>query len=273
MELVECAQARGLIIGQSPPVPPERLPEGYQPLQGGPERRLAKLAGFASAEELWAVFDRIDLLGWCPGPKDRKDYHLLSCGYRKHCCDGHRFPLRAARIAAGRLKTFAGLAQDYSIVVLCGRLVAAAFGLQLRCVPFAEEVEGIRFLVMPHPSGVSHFWNDDRSWLRAAAAFRAALLIAELLPSDTALAMQTFKEGSAGAEDQVLEDAATCVKSRARSTPDVKNTGRKKKSQRQRRAASSGRIPEVHLQTRRRSRFFHLKGARRVKNSMPNEFK
>jgi hypothetical protein len=40
------------------------------------------------------------------------------------------------------------------VVVLCGRLVAAAFGLNLdRSVPWTEETDGVRFLVLPHPSG------------------------------------------------------------------------------------------------------------------------
>ena len=41
------------------------------------------------------------------------------------------------------------------VVVLCGRLVAAAFALSMdRCVPWTEEQDGVRFLVLPHPSGV-----------------------------------------------------------------------------------------------------------------------
>ena len=62
------------------------------------------------------------------------------------------------------------------VVVLCGRLVANAFGLSLaRRVPWTEEKHGVRFLVLPHPSGVSHFWNEEESWHRAAMVFRSAL--------------------------------------------------------------------------------------------------
>ena len=49
----------------------ERLAPDYKPLQGQPERRLARLAGL-SLDDLWAFFERLDLLGWCPGKKDRK---------------------------------------------------------------------------------------------------------------------------------------------------------------------------------------------------------
>eukprot|EP00913_Durusdinium_trenchii_P018158 g17059.t1 len=145
-------------------------------LQNAPQslRRLARLAGL-SLDELWAFFDRVDLLGWCPGKKDRKSYHQWSAGYRKHRCDGHRFPLSVARLVAARLRRF-GRLERYAVVVLCGRLVAAAFALSLdRCVPWTEEQDGVRFLVLPHPSGVSHFWNDEESWHRAAMVFRSAL--------------------------------------------------------------------------------------------------
>jgi hypothetical protein len=170
-------QYRGLIVGQSPPLKP---PIGYKPFQGQPESKLARLAGLENPEALWTVFDRIDLLGWCPGPKDRKDYHRPSIGYTKHMCDGHKFPQRDAKIVAERLLHFGQLSR-YALVVLCGRLVASAFSLRLRAVPWAEECEGVRFLVMPHPSGVSHYWNDPMSWQRAAGTFRAALKLAGLL--------------------------------------------------------------------------------------------
>jgi hypothetical protein len=179
---------RGLVVGQAPPKA-RYVTTGYQPLQGLPERRLSKLAGLSSPDELWKMFDRIDLLGWYPGPKDRKEYHKKSTGYTKHMCDGHRFPLHLARLAAGRLLNFGNPLEggtslrDYAVVVLCGRFVAAAFGLSVglrSSVPWAEESDGIRYLVMPHPSGVSHFWNDVISRHRAAAAFRAALEVAGL---------------------------------------------------------------------------------------------
>jgi len=172
----------GLVVGQAPPGPPEKLPLGYQPLDGQPGKRLAKLAGYNSAEALWADFDRVDLIGWCPGPKSRKDYHMWATGYRKHRCDGHRFPLRRGRLAANALLRSGALTRNYRLVILCGRLVATAFQLQggnHGCVvPWAERSRGIKFLVMPHPSGVSHLWNDDVFWPRAAGFLRAYIKIA-----------------------------------------------------------------------------------------------
>eukprot|EP00747_Dinoflagellata_sp_TGD_P099674 gnl/TRDRNA2_/TRDRNA2_167811_c0_seq3.p1 gnl/TRDRNA2_/TRDRNA2_167811_c0~~gnl/TRDRNA2_/TRDRNA2_167811_c0_seq3.p1 ORF type:complete len:502 (-),score=61.26 gnl/TRDRNA2_/TRDRNA2_167811_c0_seq3:126-1631(-) len=166
---------RGLLVGQAPPGPPEALPPGYRPLQGQPEKRLLQMSGLRSPDELWALFDRIDLLGWCPGPKPRKEYHFADTGYKKHMCDGHRWPWLEARLAGSRLAHFGGLARDYAIVVLCGRYVADAFGLKARKVPWSEELGGVRYLVIPHPSGVSHYWNDPDSCTLAARVFRTAL--------------------------------------------------------------------------------------------------
>jgi len=179
--LIRDARRRGLIIGQAPPHPPHELPPGYLPLQGRPEKRLARLAGFATTEELWMLFDRVDLLGWCPGPKKRKAKHLLSRGYFKHCRDGHRFPMQDARVAASRIAQFGDLAQSYALVVLCGRLVAAAFGLRQTSVPWTQESNGVKYLVLPHPSGASHLWNDEVNWHRAAGTFRIALHVSGLL--------------------------------------------------------------------------------------------
>jgi len=163
------------MVGQAPPA--GVLPTDYQPFQGVLEMRLAKLGGFALPGDLWAHFDRIDLLGWCPGRKPRKAYHDKSTGYKKHDRDGHLFPLREARLVASRLRQFGGLATSYAVVVLCGRYVASAFDLAIgaRTVPWTDEVDGIRYLVLPHPSGASHFWNDEVAWHRAAGTFRAVL--------------------------------------------------------------------------------------------------
>jgi len=179
--IIRDARRRGLIIGQAPPHPLHKLPPGYLPLQGRPEKRLARLAGLATTAELWMLFDRVDLLGWCPGPKKRNAKHLLSRGYVKHRRDGHRFPMQDARLAASRIAKFGDLAQSYALVVLCGRLVAAAFGLRQTCVPWTQESDGVRYLVLPHPSGASHLWNDEVNWHRAAGTFRAALQVSGLL--------------------------------------------------------------------------------------------
>lgn len=210
--------SRGLVIGQAPPLPSEHLSSDYKPLQGQPEKRLARLAGL-SLDDLWASFDRLDLLGWCPGKKDRKSYHLWSAGYRKHRCDGHRFPLPTARLVAARLRSFGGL-ERYAVVVLCGRLVAAAFGLSLdRSVPWTEEQDGVRFLVLPHPSGVSHFWNDEESWHRAALVFRSALRAAGLPCQVEPTGATSTRESEGADRADETENAKACFFGTLRAGP------------------------------------------------------
>ncbi|CAK9050813.1 Hypothetical protein SCF082_LOCUS27971 [Durusdinium trenchii] len=91
---------RGLVVGQAPPLPPDARQ---------PEKRLARLAGL-SLDELWAFFDRVDLLGALAN----MSYHQWSAGYRKHRCDGHRFPLSVARLVAARLRRF-GRLERYAV--------------------------------------------------------------------------------------------------------------------------------------------------------------
>eukprot|EP00933_Yihiella_yeosuensis_P082820 TRINITY_DN9680_c0_g1_i1.p1 TRINITY_DN9680_c0_g1~~TRINITY_DN9680_c0_g1_i1.p1 ORF type:complete len:340 (+),score=54.60 TRINITY_DN9680_c0_g1_i1:145-1164(+) len=261
---------KGLIIGQAPPGPPESLPEGYQPLQGRPERRLAQLAGLADPNELWSVFDRVDLIGWCPGPKDRKDYHLLSTGYRKHRCDGHRFPMSAARLAASRLTRFGGLAKEYAVVVLLGRIVASAFQLRHhhRGVPWTEEIDGVRYLVLPHPSGVSHFWNDEVSWHRAAGTFRAALKAVQFFRHRPLAALPSPEEPAMPIEDASTDkgDAGIASDAESKVTSKPQRCGRRKapdsgskagqKTTRERRQPQQSKKKPRGKKTVVRSRFF-----------------
>jgi hypothetical protein len=63
--------------------------------------------------------------------------------------------------------------------VLLGRRVAAAFGLA--SAPYLEwtEARGRTWVVMPHPSGVNRWWNDEENRLLATVA---ALRIREEAP-------------------------------------------------------------------------------------------
>lgn len=74
----------------------------------------------------------------------------------------------AARAQAAR-QDLAGV----DVLVLCGRRVADAFGLQ--GVELLAEVafRGRRALVMPHPSQASRWWNDPENRRRARLALRS----------------------------------------------------------------------------------------------------
>lgn len=188
----------GLMVGQAAPGPPETLPPGYAPFDGQPGMRLAKLGGYASTDELWTDFDRIDLVESVPVRKFRLPHHFPDGGYRKHNWDGHVFPRTKAMAAARKLLRSGRLTRDYVMVVLCGKKVAAAFGLEVvgRVQPYADEIHGGLFLVLPHPSGVSHLWNDSVFWPRTAGFFRAYLKAARpFLPVDSrAAALNTEAE-------------------------------------------------------------------------------
>jgi hypothetical protein len=181
---------RGLIIGQAPRL---GATDDLPPLSGLPERRLASLAGL-TVEELWGKFDRVNLLTAFPGRlcdvgvEDSGDASVPSVE-KEGVLDmerkgeaaavkpkGDQFPLNEGREAATRLLP---QLRKYSRVVMLGLNVAKSF-----CAPkvdlldtflLCDETEvggngpGVEgpsrppgtptlVLVLPHPSGVSHFW-------------------------------------------------------------------------------------------------------------------
>ena len=159
---------KGLVLGQAPPGPRETLPRGWRPLAGPAEQRLGRLAGLSVAQ-LWKRFDRANLLAWYPGLKKRSKKHDVSKGYKLHTSDGDIFPMEQARLAAASLDL-----SKYSSVLLLGASVAKAFGLKGRL--FEVEKRGrTRLVTFPHPSGVSHFWNDEENRQKALKAFKAEM--------------------------------------------------------------------------------------------------
>ena len=142
---------------------------GWQPLAGPAEQRLARLAGLQSPAFLWKEFDRANLVGWYPGLKARAKKHEAKKGYTLHRSDGDVFPLAEARLAASMLDL-----TKYACVILLGRGVAKAVGVKVGLLE-TETRGSCRLLVFPHPSGVSHFWNEPANLRRASAALRAAL--------------------------------------------------------------------------------------------------
>ena len=159
----------GLVLGQAPPGPRGSLPKGWRPLAGPAEQRLAKLAGVPSPAELWAEFDRGNLLSWYPGLKARAAKHDVKKGYRLHQSDGDVFPMDEARLAAAKVDL-----RPYACVLLLGNNVARAFGLKAGLLR-TEVRSGCRLMTFPHPSGVSHYWNDPGNVQRAAEALRVVL--------------------------------------------------------------------------------------------------
>ena len=142
------------------------------PFGGLAERRLARLAGVASPHDLWSVCDRVNLVPFFPGHRPRLERFTRGGGYDKHQSAGHAFPLASARFFARELD----LVRRYHRVVLLGLGVARALGVKrpvlLQVVALSPTCTA---LVFPHPSGVSHFWNDPARVDAARDALRAFL--------------------------------------------------------------------------------------------------
>lgn len=163
-------QRRGLIIGQAPNA---AACDGDAALQGTSEQRLARLAGLSVAE-LWQRFDRRNLLDHFPGKLPKRQCHRREAGYTLHQGTGDVFPLDRAREKATQMAVDL---TDYRLVVLLGLRVAAAFRLpRPRLLTLDEASLPCAALVIPHTSGVSHFWNDEAKVRAAEAALRDAIL-------------------------------------------------------------------------------------------------
>ena len=158
---------KGLIVGQAPNA---GASAEFVPLSGLAERRLARLAG-VEVHELWQRFERRNLLDGHPGRKPRAEKHTARAGYRLHQSSGDEFPMEQARAAAVDIDV-----SDYRLVVLLGLSVANAFQLpRPRLLTLDRDTLPCPTIVLPHTSGVSHFWNDPANVQLAECAFRAAI--------------------------------------------------------------------------------------------------
>ena len=130
-----------LIIGQAP----SKTGEGCEPINGRSGKKLAACMG-VSVEEYLERFERVNVLDRFPGKQGK----------------GDKFPLPEAREAAQGIRL-----EGRPFVLLLGRGVASAFGLGN--LPWLEwaEVEQARVAVVPHPSGINRWWNEQENRERA----------------------------------------------------------------------------------------------------------
>ena len=85
-------------------------------------------------------------------------------------------PARAMSEAAAAVRLALMSSEEAVVAILCGRAVADAFGLGSHAPldvvrPRASPL--LTYLVLPHPSGTSRWWNDKSNVAAAAAAIRA----------------------------------------------------------------------------------------------------
>ncbi len=129
-----------LIIGQAPALKDDRT----SPLSGRTGRRLATLMNM-DMEEFLTTFDRANLFNKFPG--------------KGKSGPGDAFPIQQATINAHKVMQN-NPPDNYRAVILLGKNVAQAFNLQKpeffkwdrTCRPFT--------VVIPHPSGLNHWWNE-----------------------------------------------------------------------------------------------------------------
>lgn len=132
------------IVGQAP-----GRSRNKKPFDGASGRRLARLAGLGSYAELAARVRLVNLLARFPGKLGK----------------GDAFPRGAAAAALGSLRL-------RGTILLAGRNVAAAFGLRTRYFAWTE-LRGKPCAVLPHPSGISHWWNEPKNVRRASSFLRS----------------------------------------------------------------------------------------------------
>lgn len=136
-----------LLIGQAP----SRESDGRSAFStnGKSSSRLRRLIG----RPVLNAFDAVNLIDRWPGSASIK---------------GDLFPIVDARKAARKLMT----RDPHGVFVLVGKSVARAFGVRLDYFRWVE-MDGRLLVTIPHPSGVSRWWNDPANERRAARFLRS----------------------------------------------------------------------------------------------------
>lgn len=146
-------QMKPLLVGEAP----SKNEVTETPLEGRVGRRLADLAGL-TVDQYLARFDRVNLLHVRQDTKEK----------------GFEFDLPAARDAVRELRRN-GTLRDRAVVLL-GHRVAEAFGVgNLRYFRGMPNGQGGMIWLMPHPSGVNRWWNDQSNCEEAREFMRGLL--------------------------------------------------------------------------------------------------
>ena len=142
-----------LLVGEAP----TERGDPEQPLIGPSGRRLARLAGVTYPNGFLRAFDRVNVVPHFPGYARESTTVVWPRG-----------------VAAGRGRRILE-ATDGRYVLLLGRRVAAAMGFpQARFLKIWHVGESVLGL-LPHPSGLSRWWNDEANVRRAQRFVRSFL--------------------------------------------------------------------------------------------------
>jgi len=144
-----------ILVGEAP-----SLQGDGRPFTGPSGGRLQSLLGLKSYDELTDALDMLNIFEKVSQPA------------------WDRFDRKFARQRAIHLLTkwHDHDPEDLLDVILCGRKVMAAFGVEhLDWFGFHSR-GGVVLWAFPHPSGLSHFWNAPDDVLRASRFLRARVL-------------------------------------------------------------------------------------------------
>jgi len=141
---------RLLLLGQAP----GRNGDSRRPLEGRIGRRLAALGGL-SFEEYLERTERTNLFDEWPGKNGK----------------GDAWDAKEAR----RLADLSKPSLNGRRVIFVGRNVASAFGCSDLPWLSWRKLSGAKVAVIPHPSGIVLWWNDERNREDASVFLREAL--------------------------------------------------------------------------------------------------
>ena len=140
-----------LIIGQAP----AQKDDPGNPLTGKTGLRLANYMDL-HLEEFLTTFDRANLFDKYPGKNEKGK--------------GDAFPIQQATINSFKLLRD-NPPDNYRAMILLGKNVAKAFNLKdPEFLKWATTPQGLRYVVLPHPSGLNRWWNE-KSNQKAALKF------------------------------------------------------------------------------------------------------
>jgi uracil-DNA glycosylase len=142
--------SRILIIGQAP------SRDGRDRFAGKSGDRIARFCGLQRGAQLLEFFDVENLLP----------------AYVGATATGDRFPVALARERAAQLRS--AWSPDRP-VILVGRGVARAFGLDFPYFQWRVIGGGIPVAVVPHPSGRNRYWNQASHRIAAWRFWRNAM--------------------------------------------------------------------------------------------------
>lgn len=135
---------QAMILGQAP------SRTSRVPLEGRVGQRLCAWAGLRDHDELNYVFALGNLLPEWPGKAGK----------------GDAFPMEVARRHAAGLLEEVLIPEEWDLVLMLGWNVARAFGVAprvgyLRQFMLTEGTYPVEGVVLPHPSGVNRWLNDE----------------------------------------------------------------------------------------------------------------